>query len=363
MADDNYLKTTTMPETDRKCPNCGGTLTYDAKTREMFCSLCGKHKSITDSPFRKETVESIPYDPDVIQPGTSWGEMIKLLICANCGAKVIYGSTQISGRCPFCGSTNISAAAETDGIMVPNGILPFAIDEKKAGQMFSNYLFRLRYAPRGLKDCTLESITPLYLPFWVFEAYTVSHYELDVGFLDDENRLYYRKCKGYYRKKFDEVPICASSKILNSQIDKLKNFNFYSTVPYTPEYMAGYYAERYSTTLNYGWESAQKNIEERLKSEIKDDERNYQKGSVSCHNLDFTTEYSDIKYRYIIAPVYLASFTFKGKKYAVAINGKTGEVACDPPSTLRVRFILFVALFVTIAVIIFLIICKLLLKN
>ena len=127
--------------------------------------------------------------------------------------------------------------------------------------MFSNYLFGLRHAPKGLKDCSLDSITPLYLPYWVFEAYTVSHYELDVGFLDDENRIYYRKCKGYYRKKFDEVPVCASSKVLNSQIDELKNFNFYSTVPYTPEYMAGYYAERYSTTLYYGWESAQENIE------------------------------------------------------------------------------------------------------
>ena len=319
MADDNYLKTTTMPETDRKCPNCGGTLTYDAKSGEMFCTLCGKHKSITESPFRKETVESIPYEPNVTQPTTGWGEKIKLLTCANCGAEVIHGATQISGSCPFCGSANISAAAETDGIMAPNGILPFAIDEKKA---------------------------------------TVSHYELDVGFLDDENRIYYRKCKGYYRKKFDEVPVCASSKVLNSQIDELKNFNFYSTVPYTPEYMAGYYAERYSTTLNYGWESAQENIEKKLKGEIEADERAYQKGSVSCHNLNFTTEYSDIKYRYIIAPVYLASFTFRGKKYDVAINGKTGEIACNPPSTLWIRRLLFVLLLVTIAVIIFLIVCK-----
>ena len=358
MADDNYLKTTTMPETDRKCPNCGGTLTYDAKSGEMFCSLCGKHKSITDSPFRKETVESIPYEPNVTQPTTGWGEKIKLLTCANCGAEVIHGATQISGSCPFCGSTNISAAAETDGIMAPNGILPFAIDEKKARQMFSNYLFGLRHAPKGLKDCSLDSITPLYLPYWVFEAYTVSHYELDVGFLDDENRIYYRKCKGYYRKKFDEVPVCASSKVLNSQIDELKNFNFYSTVPYTPEYMAGYYAERYSTTLYYGWESAQENIEKKLKGEIEADERAYQKGSVSSHNLNFTTEYSDIKYRYIIAPVYLASFTYRGKKYDVAINGKTGEVACNPPSTLWIRRLLFVLLLVTIAVIIFLIVCK-----
>ena len=89
----------------------------------------------------------------------------------------------------------------------------------------------------------------------------------------------------------------------------------------------------------------------------------YQKDAEKCGSLDFSTEYSDIKYKYVIAPVYLASFTYKGEKYDVAINGESGEVACDPPSTRRMRFILLVALIVTIAVVIFLIACKLLLKN
>ncbi len=362
MAEDNYLKTTTMPETDRKCPNCGGTLTYDAKKGEMFCSLCGKHKSITDSPVKERTVESIPYDPDDIQPDTSWGEKNKLLICANCGAEVIYGSTQISGRCPFCGSTNVSAAAETDGIMAPHGILPFAIDEKKAGQLFSNYLSGLRYAPRGLKDCTLENITPLYLPYWVFEAYTVSHYELNVGFRDNENELYYKTCKGYFRKQITDVPVCASSKVYNSQLERIKKFYFYTAVPYSPEYLAGYYAERYSTTPGQGWESAQTGIEEMLDKAIRADEMAYQKEAVKSGSLNFNTEYSDIKYKYVIAPVYLATFTYKGKKYDVAINGKTGEIACDPPSTTWIRRFLLVLALVVIAVIIFLLVCKLQLK-
>ena len=363
MAEDNYLKTTTMPETDRKCPNCGGTLTYDAKKGEMFCSLCGKHKRITDSPIKERAVESIPYDPDAIQPNTNWGDKSKLLICANCGAEVIYGSTQISGNCPFCGSTNVSAAAETDGIMVPNGILPFAIDEKKAGQKFANYLFDKKYTPRGLKDCALENITPLYLPYWVFEANTVSHYAIDIGFRDNDNNLYYKTCKGYFRKLITDVPVCASSKVHNSQLEKIKKFSFYTAVPYSPEYLAGYYAERYSTTLSQGWESAQNIIDERLDKAIRADEMAYQKGAERSGSLNFNTEYSDIKYKYVIAPVYLASFTYKGKKYDVAINGESGEVACDPPSTRRSRYILFVALFVTIAAIIFLLVCKLLLKN
>ena len=48
MADDNdSKKATTIPGNDRKCPNCGGTLTYDPKSEKLFCSLCEKYKEIT----------------------------------------------------------------------------------------------------------------------------------------------------------------------------------------------------------------------------------------------------------------------------------------------------------------------------
>ena len=39
MADDNYLKTTTMPETDRKCPNCGEYI-----LAHRVCKKCGKYR-------------------------------------------------------------------------------------------------------------------------------------------------------------------------------------------------------------------------------------------------------------------------------------------------------------------------------
>ena len=48
MADNNgFKKTATMPGNERKCPNCGGTLTYNPGARKLFCSLCGKYKDIT----------------------------------------------------------------------------------------------------------------------------------------------------------------------------------------------------------------------------------------------------------------------------------------------------------------------------
>ena len=62
MADNNeFKKTTILQGTERKCPNCGGTLTYNARARAMFCSLCGKVQEIEESPDNNK-VEGIEYN-------------------------------------------------------------------------------------------------------------------------------------------------------------------------------------------------------------------------------------------------------------------------------------------------------------
>jgi len=121
-------------------------------------SFCGRHKDITDSPFQKVKVESIDYDPDHGYTGTERGEKCKFFSCANCGAELIYGSLQISGYCPFCGSTSITSDDETNGIMAPQGLISFTVDEKKARQRFSEFMGKRKFLPRIARELTLEKL-------------------------------------------------------------------------------------------------------------------------------------------------------------------------------------------------------------
>ena len=56
-----------------------------------------------------------------------------------------------------------------------------------------------------------------------------------------------------------------------------------------------------------------------------------------------STNYYNVKFKYILAPMYLATYTYGGKTYSVAINGQSGETYCDAPSYLW-KLILFIAL-------------------
>ena len=348
MADNNeFKKTTILQGTERKCPNCGGTLTYNARSRAMFCSLCGKAQEIEQSPDNNK-VEGIEYNDLFNSNRAALGDKCKLLSCSNCGAELIYDSAQVSGNCPFCGSTNIVPAAETGSIMTPNGIIPFSLDENGARTCFRNNMKNKFFIPLGIKNCTLENLFPVYLPYLYFESDTVSDYLIDIGYRDQHGNVDYKPCKGTYKKRFADIPVFASSKIQNNQIDKIGGFSPSYARPFNPEYMAGYYAERNSITLKHGFEVAQYIITNVLNKNIPKDALRQFKGD-KYMNLRYKTKYNNTKFKYILAPVYLASLTYKGRKCDVAINGKTGKVSCDAPSTLKFYIILLIVLLAVIA--------------
>ena len=344
MADNNgFKKTATMPGNECKCPNCGGTLTYNPGAMKLFCSLCGKYKDIAKGTNGNAKVESIAYNDIFNSNRAPLGDKCKLLSCDNCGAELIYDSLQVSGTCPFCGSTNITPAAGTGSIMRPNGIIPFSFDEDKARMYFREHLKKKHFIPNKVKHCKLDNLFPLYLPFFGFEANTSSSYLIDIGYYDSEGNIYYKTCKGSFEKHYSEIPISASSKVYNGQVDKLRLSSLLSARPFNPDYMAGYYAERNSTSLKHGFDVAQDYITRELNRLIPEAAlRKF--GGDKYQNLKYKTSYTNVTYKYILAPVYLASFTYKGNKYDVAINGSTGKVACDPPSTLKVFISLMIIL-------------------
>lgn len=61
---------------------------------------------------------------------------------------------------------------------------------------------------------------------------------------------------------------------------------------------------------------------------------------------DIVTNYYDVKFRYVLAPIYLATYRFGKQTFPVAINGQTGETYCDVPTNIKKLIIfLIIALF------------------
>jgi len=78
--------------------------------------------------------------------------------------------------------------------------------------------------------------------------------------------------------------------------------------------------------LQQAWEIAKGEMRERAKRACYRDT-----GSSHVRNFRMTADFADELWRYILLPVYLASYRCDGRTFQVMVNGQTGEVAGQKP--------------------------------
>ena len=104
-------------------------------------------------------------------------------------------------------------------------------------------------------------------------------------------------------------------------------------------------AEIYTIGIDEAWNYAKTTG---LKKEIMESTREH--GHADCYsNLVYSTEYYNVKFKYVLVPVYLAGCRYGGKIYNVVASGTNGRGKCGRPISIA-KFIitplLFVAYFV-----------------
>ena len=134
--------------------------------------------------------------------------------------------------------------------------------------------------------------------------------------------------RGVLNKFYDDLVIYGSDKIRHPHISRVQEFDFQRMVPYTPKYLAGIPAERYTVGLNDGWERAKEQIRAKTKRIL--NRKFFMKATIDAINYSFY----NVKFRYVLAPIYLATFKCGKKTYPVAINGQTGKAYCKFPTFL-----------------------------
>ena len=322
--------------TDVKCPECGATIgiRFDPATSNLLCPFCGASTQL-QPPEEFTVAKEIDFNTELLRAGANWGNAKKLIICSNCGGQTLYDAEQVTGACPFCGSTAITPAAENEQVMAPNAIIPFTVSIDKTQQCFINFLNRKRCLEKKALKCKLENVVGIYLPFWTFDTLTSSSFVAYNFNYHNESDKY---INGVWNQYIDDVIIFASDRIYNPHLARIQKFDFGRAIPYSPEYLAGIPAERYTVGLNEGWERAKKLIEPKLKKDIN---RSRDYGRIMVEKMN--TNYYNVKFRYLLAPVYLATYRYGKKTIPVAINGQTGEAYCDAPTYIR-KLILFLVI-------------------
>jgi hypothetical protein len=147
--------------------------------------------------------------------------------------------------------------------------------------------------------------------------------------------------------------VYATDKIQHPHIAKVQNFYFDKMVPYKPEYLAGFVAERYSIGLKDAWTKATQSIKNKLtrhvSSNIKD-----QYNADRVRNVRLSTHFSDITYKYLLLPVWISSFKYNDKVYQFMVNGQTGKVSGKTPLSIPKIILTVVAVIAALALLNFL---------
>ena len=255
-----------VTSTNIKCPGCGTSIgvNFDPNSTALACPFCGLAISLP-TPKSGAVAEELDFNTALQRASMDWGRYKKLIICSNCGGQTVYDSEQVTGACPFCGSTSVAPAAETDQVMVPNAVIPFAFSKEQTQDLFINFVKRKRLLNKKALNCRLENVVGIYLPFWTYDAYTASTYDAlrNNGINQNSDHV-----TGNWYQYIDDVVIFASDRLRHPFISKVQNYEFDKAVPYSPEYLAGIPAERYTLGLNEGWERAKPLIERKLKKDI-----------------------------------------------------------------------------------------------
>ena len=344
-------KVKTMQETDKKCPQCGGVMDFDPKTGGMYCPYCDYREEIAvTNSAGEEKAQELDFEKAEFTGNCDWGVAQKTVTCKSCGATTVYDALAVANECPYCGSNQVMEASDVK-TLAPNGVVPFKLTAKEAGEKFINWLGKKWFAPKAAKQSArADSFKGVYLPYWTFDADTYSTYTGEYG-IDrtvhnddgDETVTDWHKTNGTYSEFIDDQLVCASGDQNVDMLRTIEPFDTNDNKAYKPEYLAGFTAERYALGLKDAWEKAKNFIKSRLENSISRKITN-EHNADHTRNIRIRTEYSNITYKYLMLPVWLSAFQYNGKTYQFMVNGQSGKVGGKyPVSPWRVLIAVLIA--------------------
>ncbi|WP_101068808.1 TFIIB-type zinc finger domain-containing protein [Roseovarius salinarum] len=325
------------------CDQCGADYRFDAETGRLLCDHCGHAQEIAgagpwDSPLAELDFDSALADSLPAQET----EETRVLSCPNCGAQVEFDTNLHAAECPFC-ATPVVTDTGTHRHVKPRGLLPFALDERAAHKAMTDWLGTLWFAPGGLQDYARKGrrMQGIYVPYWTFDADTASRYRGERGTVYYETRsvvrdgkretvrvakVRWRPVTGRVARFFDDVLVLASTSLPRRFTDALEPWDLAALEPYRPEFLAGFRAEAYTVELRDGFARARTRMDRVIARDVR-----FDIGGDRQRIHDIDTQVSDVTFKHILLPVWVAAYAYRGKPYRFVVNGRTGLVQGERP--------------------------------
>jgi len=320
---------------------CAARLEYNPNSRGLQCPFCGYDKKID-----RGTPEDVPERDylDYLEREDAAGEAMpgraQEVHCTGCGANVLLEDKVATQRCPFCLTHLENATAEsTHAMLPPESLLPFLVELRQAREAFNDWIKTLWFAPNSLKQlANLGQLNGLYIPFWTYDAMTVTFYRglrgdnyTDFVYYTDSNgnrqtrpiiRTRWTPVSGEVRHFLDDVLICSSESVPSDLLNRIADWPLKKLEPFRPEFLSGFKTERYALNLQAGYltskDAMKPLIHELVRRDIGGDIQQVQ---------DESSKFSAITFKPLLLPIWIAVYRYHEQTYQIIINGTNAKVA------------------------------------
>jgi DNA-directed RNA polymerase subunit RPC12/RpoP len=343
------------------CKQCGASLEFAPGQTVLQCPYCGYREEI---PVTPQAIQEYDLEDALLRlPATQgWGTERRALHCENCGATTTFSEGQVAGRCAFCGSSKVVEKPGAANLIRPETLIPFLVKRQEAQDAFRTWISRLWFRPNDLKHAAqVGKVSGAYLPFWTYDSFVSSswtaeagyHYYVEETYQDTDaqgntvtrtrqvQHTRWEPAWGSRQDFFDDELVCASAGLPPNLIQGICPFSLEQLVPYDAAFLSGFAAEEYQVDLRGGWAEAKQRIEGAVYSRCAGDVP-----GDTHRNLNVNSAFSQMTFKHLLLPVWIAAYLYNNKSYRFLVNGQTGKTSGEAPLSWWkiIGFILLIAI-------------------
>ncbi|PRP98618.1 hypothetical protein [Enhygromyxa salina] len=326
------------------CQQCGAKLEFAPGSTNLQCPYCGHAQQIA-APAAAAPVVERSFDEALRalrqQPVSTLAENGHEIQCNGCGAITMI--TAQASACPFCDSPVVVPITEDRATIVPESVLPFAIDERTAGGKFKDWVTSRWFAPSDLAaKARRVRMDGVYLPYYTYDALAHASYRGQRGtyyyvtetYQDSEGKTQTRQVRktrwspvsGHIQRPFDDLLICASTSLPDKLIADLEPWDLGALTAFDSRYLSGFMAERAVLGLEEGFGVAKTKMVPAIESTIRSDIGG------DTQSIDgYSTNHTNVTFKLFLLPLWLSSFRYDNTVYRFVVNARTGEAVGERP--------------------------------
>ena len=345
--------------TNYQCPACTGPLHFVGSSGKLECEYCGstydvaeiealyaekeqkaaEAKTAADEKKTAEQKDAQQSDWDASGLSGDWGADaagMRSYSCPSCGAELICDETTAATSCPYCGNPSV-VPGQFSGSLKPEFVLPFKLSKDDAVKALKAHYKGKPFLPRAFcSENHVQEIKGLYVPFRMFDgeaegcatfeatrsrSYTSGDYEVT----ETDHFDVFREGS----IAFSKVPVDASSKMPDDYMDSIEPFDYSDLKPFSTAYLPGFLADKYDVSVEDSHARADARCESSLVSALSQSVSGYE----SCVPISQDVTLHRGKVHYALLPVWTLHTKWNGKDYLFAMNGQTGKLVGNLPTS------------------------------